>query len=51
MGHKINESRMSVIRIIIAGEFGVVFKAQLVNWQGNWLPQVVAVKTVKGTFN
>ena len=32
----------------IVGEFGVVYKAHLVNWQENQLPQAVAVKTVKG---
>ena len=31
------------------GEFGVVYKAQLINLQGNQLPQAVAVKTAKGT--
>ena len=34
--------------IILVGEFGIVYKAQLINWQGNELPKVVAVKTAKG---
>ena len=34
----------------VLGEFGVVFKAHLINWQGDKLPKAVAVKTVKGTF-
>jgi hypothetical protein len=32
----------------IVGEFGVVYKAQLNNWQGSVLPKAVAVKTAKG---
>jgi hypothetical protein len=32
----------------IVGEFGVVYKARLINWQGSELPKSVAVKTAKG---
>ena len=34
---------------IYLGEFGVVYKAHLVKWHGYGDPQMVAVKTLKGT--
>ena len=36
-------------KLFILGEFGIVYKAQLINWQGRRLPLPVAVKTFKGT--
>ena len=37
--------------ILFSGEFGIVYKAQLINWQGRRLPLPVAVKTLKGDTN
>ena len=37
--------------ILFSGEFGIVYKAQLINWQGHRLPLPVAVKTLKGDTN
>ena len=42
-------SEITAIILHTAGEFGIVYKAQLVNWRGRRLPLAVAVKTVKGT--
>ena len=33
------------------GEFGIVYKAQLIHWLGEGLPKAVAVKTLKGTIS
>ena len=38
-----------MLSTFITGEFGIVYKAELVGLHGNQLPQTVAVKTVKGT--
>ena len=37
--------------IVYAGEFGIVYKARLVNWHEEGLSQPVAVKTMKGVTN
>ena len=34
-----------------AGEFGIVYKAQLTHWHGEGLPKAVAVKTLKGKIS
>ena len=39
------------LSIPITGEFGIVYKAHLLQWHGQGSPEVVAVKALKGTFH
>ena len=39
---------MLMINLTVAGEFGVVYRGRLIDWQGTKPTELVAVKTLKG---
>ena len=46
----VKAQKMRLIFVYCVGEFGVVYRAKLLRKQGRSKPELVAVKTMRGTF-